>query len=167
MNKVYLIGGKRNGESIDIDLDEIKVDGGKFCVEHEVDMFPVSTGSDRNWVTHIQSDLYVLMPPMRIGDAIYYYGREVNFNTNKAFDICKGFKKEFIINKSKIAQMYHLQLQRKELEKECDKLGESIFGKSYAGCELSEEVLTLYDDCGHEFELDEYDYNKLGEEILE
>jgi hypothetical protein len=69
--------------------------------------------------------------------------------------------------KQTIAKMYYIQLQREELEKECDKLGEDIFGESYSGCGLLEEVLTLYDDCGHDVELDEYHYNKLGLEIAE
>ncbi len=53
-----------------------------------------------------------------------------------------------------------------ELNKELGKLGESIFGSSYVECELTEDGgITVYTECGHDFELDETEFNDKGKEM--
>ena len=162
---IYLIGGKRNGELVSIDIDETLSIGGRFCVEHETEVPVLERGVDRDWISPAGFDLYDLMPPMRIGDTVYYYGKEISIDLQEAFVICKGLKKEKYMKKAKVLQMFYLQRQREQLEKECNSLGEEIFGESYQGCDLSEDVLTLYDDCGHDSECDEYYFNNKGEEV--
>ena len=68
--------------------------------------------------------------------------------------------------KQSIIKMYNLREQIQKLEQEVDLIGESIFGSSYEGCNLEEELLCVYEDCGHEVESDEYYYNEVGEELV-
>ena len=67
--------------------------------------------------------------------------------------------------KNNITKMYKLQEQIALLEKECDTFGKEIYGNYYEGCDLNEGVLTVFEECGHEFDSEEYYFNKEGEEV--
>jgi len=61
-----------------------------------------------------------------------------------------------------INQMFKLQEKIKELQDQCDSLGESMLGPTYDGCFISGGYITLFEDCGHEFESDEYLFDSEG-----
>jgi len=68
--------------------------------------------------------------------------------------------------KTKIKQMHKLQQDILSIRQECNILGKTIYGDSYEDCYLNdEEVLVIFEDSCHEFESEEYYFNKEGEEL--
>lgn len=58
--------------------------------------------------------------------------------------------------------MYTLQETIQEMQIECDKLGQELLGPTYEDCFVSNGFITLSEDCGHEFDSDEYLFDSDG-----